>query len=230
MLKQDKTIDAIGRWAGRLRSQATDFEESPLRNFVGGALSRLVGQTRAIRLLVDTGLTFEADAVVRVVVETAIILLWVWDSDERAARCCADSARLYKDFVAGMKKAGVTVPASLLQHAEEYRATYPGNSLPPLAEMASQAGPPPGWEPLKSDELGPATYLYGACWKRCCASSHPDFHTMLLIDEGKAQLNVYPYRDTLLACLWIILVASTALRAELDADLLREVRSALGAE
>src|SRR5438045_6660573 len=188
---QGKALEAVAGWARYSRSEyLTGRQHSPLTDLLAGALSQLAGQVEAVRLLVERELTFEADAVVRVMVETAITLLWIGDDEERATRFCADSANQYSNFIGNLRTNGVRISPQLEEHVNQYRAAFTAKNLPTTKDMAHARRLPPGYyRQLRPDERGPSEILYTLAYKRCCLSAHPDLHTMLLIDEGKAAMN-----------------------------------------
>jgi len=215
---QGVALDAVASWARYSRSEhLTGRQHSPLTDLLAGTLSQLAGQVEAVRMLVARELTFEADAIVRVMAEAAIILLWIGDDEERATRFCADSATQYSAFIENLRANGVHISEQLDTHVKQYRALFPGKNLPTTKDMARARRVPPGYHrELRPGERGPSEILYDLAFKRCCLSAHPDLQTMLLIDEGRAAANIHSYRDALYASLWIIEVSSRVLRLPMN--------------
>src|SRR5712664_390949 len=218
-----EALEGAEQHAPGARKTLEDQSAGIVKHVAAAGVVRLPGLLRAIRMLLEAGLVVESEPLIRVLVEVAIVAMWVGIDEERARRVRANTVLQVCRMQQGIEIFGVAGerlnlgPAYQALAAEVRNQAREATALLPIADLAKDADFPT-WARDKGQALPPmGLFLYHGLFRLFSSSSHADMQPAFIVASGQTA-PMMPTNYSLAAIAALCALVSVAEPLELERE------------
>jgi hypothetical protein len=173
------------------RQTLGDQRAGIVRHVSAAGLVRLPGLLRAIHMLLEAGLVVESEPLIRVLVEVAIVAMWVGTDEKRARRVWENTVLQMHKMHQGIERLSLNLGGEYDAFAAEvHNRAQDAAALPGIADLAIHADLP-AWARDEAQAIPPmGPFLYELMFRLFSSSSHADLQPAHIVAGEKTALLV----------------------------------------